>query len=136
MLEGFRFHHIGYAVNNITETAALYSAAGFNASEVMVDLIQQTRICFISKEGNPCIELVEPLNEGASVYKILKTGRGGAMPYHICYEADDIEGAFDSLVRLRYTPLFRPVEAVAMNNRKICYFYRKEIGFIKVVSTR
>ena len=61
--------------------------------------------------------------------------KNGVAPYHICYETDDINVAFDELTeRQGYVPLFRPVEAIAMDNKLICYLYKKEIGFIELVN--
>jgi methylmalonyl-CoA/ethylmalonyl-CoA epimerase len=131
MLHSFTFHHIGYVTDCIADTMALYISAGYHATEVVTDSIQQVRISFISKENNPCIELVEPLNEGSSVHKLLY--KNGVSPYHICYEVDNIDQSFDTLVALGYTPIFRPIEAAALDNRLICYFFKKEIGFIELV---
>jgi len=33
-----------------------------------------------------------------------------------------------------FIPLFRPVEAIALDNRLICYLYRKDVGFIEIVN--
>ncbi len=77
--------------------------------------------------------MVEPIDERSSVNKILK--RNGVSPYHICYEVDDINVAFNELVEAQgYIPLFRPVEAAAMNDRLICYLYKETIGFIELVN--
>jgi methylmalonyl-CoA/ethylmalonyl-CoA epimerase len=133
MLKGFQFHHIGYVTQSIADTSFIYCSAGYQASEVIEDTIQQTKVCFLTKENNPCIELIEPVDENSSVNKILKNNKG-ATPYHICYEVDDIDEVFTEMTELGYTPLFRPVEAAAFGNRQIAYFYKKEIGFIETVS--
>jgi methylmalonyl-CoA/ethylmalonyl-CoA epimerase len=133
MLSSFVFHHIGYVTDSIEKTSALYQAAGYHVSETTIDPVQQTKICFLSKEGNPDIELIEPLDENSSVNKVLKRN-GGAAPYHICYETDDVNRDFDALLAIGYTPLFRPVEATALNDKLICYFYKKETGFIEIVN--
>ncbi len=133
MLESFQFHHIGYVTYSIADTSSIYRSAGYHASEVIEDTIQQTKVCFLTKNNNPCIELIEPITEDSSVNKILKSNRG-TMPYHICYEANDIDGAFDAMIEMKYIPLFRAVEAIALGNRLICYFYKKEIGFIEIIS--
>jgi methylmalonyl-CoA/ethylmalonyl-CoA epimerase len=132
MLDGFCFHHIGYAVKSISGTASFYTAAGYCAGKIVSDPIQRTKICFLSHKYNPRIELVEPDGEESSVNKIL--GGGGAVPYHVCYEVDDIDRDFDALLAIGYIPLFRPVEAAAFEDRRICYFYKKEIGYIELVN--
>jgi methylmalonyl-CoA/ethylmalonyl-CoA epimerase len=133
MLPNFRFHHIGYATGSIADTASAYLAAGYHVGEVVRDAVQRVNVCFLSKEMHPCIELVEPTDEKSSVNKILKNN-GGTTPYHICYEVDDIDIAFDELTAMGYTPLFRPVEAVALDNKQICYFHKREVGFIEIVN--
>jgi methylmalonyl-CoA/ethylmalonyl-CoA epimerase len=79
------------------------------------------------------MELIAPIDENSSVNKIFK--KTGVAPYHVCYEVDDINSAFDELVDVQgYIPLFRPVEAIALDNKLICYLYKKEIGFIELVN--
>jgi methylmalonyl-CoA/ethylmalonyl-CoA epimerase len=132
MLHNGTFHHIGYVTHRIADTKALYIAAGYRATEVVCDSIQQVRICFVAKDHNPRIELVEPLNEGSSVHKLLQ--KNGVSPYHLCYEVANIDESFNALVERGFTPLFRPVEAAALDNRRIAYFFKKEIGFIELVN--
>jgi len=133
MLPDFKFHHIGYVTDNIINTSAIYLKVGYKTGNIIIDPIQQVKICFLEKEGNPKIELIEPLNEKSSVNKLLN--KNGVSPYHVCYEVDDIEIAFEKLTKeLEYIPLFRPVEAIAFDNRFICYLYKKEIGFIEIVN--
>lgn len=133
MLERFRFHHIGYVTDNITNTSSVYLQAGYQVSPVIEDSVQRVKICFLIKDNSPKIELVEPIDECSSVNKILKGS--GVAPYHVCYEVDDINLALDELVDTQgYIPLFRPVEAIAMDNKLICFLYKKEIGFIELVN--
>lgn len=133
MLNNSRFHHLGYVTDNITKTITFYAKAGYGASSIIEDEIQRVYICFLTKDGCPKIELIEPIDKSSSVNKILE--KNGVAPYHVCYEVDDINKAFDELVDGQgYIPLFRPIEAVALNNRLICYLYRKEVGFIELVN--
>ncbi len=132
MLSDFKFHHIGYVTNDIRSTSELYLTAGYLASEIIFDSIQNVKLCFLTKAGNPKIELIEPIDESSSVNKILK--KSGVTPYHICYEVEDIYVAYDILCTLGYIPLFRPVEAIALNNKLICYMYKKEIGYIELLN--
>lgn len=133
MLSSFRFHHIGYVTDSIANTSVFYLQAGYQATPVIEDTIQRVYICFLTKDGFPRVELIEPIDEQSSVNKLLK--KNGVAPYHVCYEVDDIYQAFDELVDVQeYIPLFRPVEAIALENRLICYLYRKEVGFIELVN--
>jgi methylmalonyl-CoA/ethylmalonyl-CoA epimerase len=132
MLNRFKFHHIGYVTNSIADTSALYVSIGYCMSNIVVDSIQQVKVCFLSKDNSPRIELVEPIDENSSVNKLLK--KNGVSPYHLCYEVENINDAFEVLIEMGYTPLFRPVEAVALGNKQICYLYKKETGFIEIVN--
>jgi len=133
MFSNFTFHHIGYVTDNIANTSAFYLEIGYESTAVIEDEIQRVKICFLTKDGFPRIELVEPADENSSVNKIFK--KTGVAPYHVCYEVDDINQAYDDLVDIKgFIPLFRPVEAIALENRLICYLYRKEVGFIELVN--
>ncbi|WP_421943914.1 VOC family protein [Pedobacter sp.] len=134
MLKNSKFHHIGYVTDDITTTKEVYLIGGYDASETIIDHTQRVKICFLTKDYFPTIELVEPVDESSSVNKILK--KSGVSPYHVCYEVDNIDKAFDELTEIGFIPLFRPVEALALNNRLICYFYKKEVGFIELVEKK
>jgi len=131
MLSEFRFHHIGYAVHEISATAAYYINAGWQLSDEITDVHQHSKISFLTREGFPLIELVAPVDKKSPVVEILK--KNGVAAYHVCYEVDDIEEAISKLRKLHYLPLFKPVEAIALNNRKICYLYHNKTGLIEIV---
>jgi len=131
MLSCFRFHHIGYAVHDIELTAAYYTKAGWSLSDLQVDEIQHTKIAFLSKEGMPLIELIAPVDENSPVVKTLE--KVGVSTYHLCYEVDNMEDAVAELRRQKYIVLFTPVEAIALDNKKICYLYNKNTGLIEIV---
>jgi methylmalonyl-CoA/ethylmalonyl-CoA epimerase len=52
----------------------------------------------------------------------------------MCYEVDDVDQEYDKLILEDWTALFKPVAAPAFDNRKICYFWNSEIGFIELVN--
>lgn len=131
MLNNCTFHHIGYAVKDIARTAAFYTKAGWTMSEMYTDTIQNTYIAFLSREGFPLIELVAPINETSPICNTLK--KVGNTTYHVCYVVPDMDAAVAELRAQRYMPLFKPVEAVAMENKKICYLMHPEVGLIELV---
>lgn len=131
MLPYFRFHHIGIAVKNIDNTARIYINAGYCKTETVYDPIQHVNICFLSKQGMPVIELLEPIDESSPVFKTIE--KNGVTPYHHCYEVDDISIAIKDLRKLKFIQLGNPVEACAINNRKVAFFFNQDIGLIEIV---
>ena len=131
MLSSFRFHHIGYAVNDIDATAEYYKNADWQLSEIQTDRIQNAKIAFLSKAGMPLIELIAPVDENSPIVKTLE--KVGVSTYHVCYEVDDIDSAVVELRKQKFIPLFKPVEAVALKNKRIAYLYNKHVGLIEMV---
>lgn len=127
----FAIEHIGYITKCIEKTAETFKVFGYVADDIVNDDTQKTRICFLRKEGEVNIELVEPYPENATMLKMLKKG---TTPYHICYTVPDIHTAYEQMKEMGFTPLFTPVEAPAFGNRLICYFWKNDIGFIEVLS--
>jgi methylmalonyl-CoA/ethylmalonyl-CoA epimerase len=134
MLPDFLFHHIGIAVNNIENTGRYYVEAGYTLTDTIYEPVQNVSIAFLEKDGMPRIELIEPADNGTEIRKILS--RSGVSPYHLCYEVNDIEDAVNKLRKKKFMPLARPVAAVTMDNRKICFLYNKEVGLIELVENK
>ena len=128
----YELDHIGYLTGSIPETSKVFEILGYDAGNTVYDDTQQTKICFLRKEGEPTIELVEPYEGNKTMQKML--AKRGVTPYHMCYEVEDINAEFEELIAKNWTALFKPVEAPAFDNRKICYFWNSEIGFIELVN--
>ena len=131
------YHHIGIAVFSIEETAPFYIMQGYSKSQTVYDPIQNVNICFLFYLDNggggqmPRIELIEPVDEKSPVYKILQ--KSGVTPYHICYEVENIQREIDRLKKEKFLPISKPVRAIAMNNKLICFLFNKNIGLIELV---
>ena len=126
----FTIEHIGYITKCIEKTAETFKVFGYVAENIVNDDTQKTRICFLRKEDEVSIELVEPYPENATMQKMLKKG---VTPYHTCYMVPDVQAVYEQLTDLGFAPLFTPVEAPAFDNRLICYFWKNDIGLIEVV---
>ena len=100
MLSNFHFHHIGYAVTSIEKTMYYYIDGGYSCSSVIFDPIQNVNICFLTKEGEPMIELLEPVDENSPINKNLE--KNGVCPYHCCYSVENIEDAIARLRKMRF----------------------------------
>ena len=132
-----KYHHIGIAVFNIEETAPFYIVHGYSKSQTSHDPLQPLPLSFLFSLHTfgwaqmPMIELIEPIDEKSPVYKILQ--KSGVTPYHICYEVENISDTITELKREKFIPLSKPVEAVAMSNKKVCFLFNKNMGLIELV---
>ena len=126
--------HVGYLTGDISSTAKEFERLGYVAGDIVDDDTQRTKICFLSKPGEVRVELVQPYEDNKTMQKML-TKRGVTL-YHMCYEVDDVDQEYDKLIQEDWTALFKPVAAPAFENRKICYFWNSEIGFIELVNRK
>ena len=134
ILKGFVFHHIGIATGNIEKTTTFYLEAGYSCTSVIPDPIQNVSICFLTREASPLIELVSPLTEDSPVSKIIQST--GVTPYHTCYEVVNIEISIKLLKQMGFLPIFKPVPAIALKNRLICFLYNKNFGLIELLQSK
>ena len=131
MIETMKFHHIGVAVKSIDKTAAVYVAGGYTQSVTTFDPVQNVNICWLTKDGMPSVELLEPVDETSPVCKTLE--KNGVTPYHTCYIVEDIEQAVADLRKMKYVAVSKPVEAPAIRNSKVCFLFNKNTGLIELV---
>ena len=127
----YRYHHTGVATKDIEITSAFYKNIGYSQSEIVIDKIQNVRICFLSKKNSPLVELVEPINDRSPVNEILK--KNGNIPYHFCYEVDGMTEAILEMKKSGFIKIINPVPAKAFNNRLICFLYNKDVGLIELL---
>ena len=127
-----KIDHIGWLTDSIEETTKVFSVMGYSlSSEIVNDDTQRCRICFISRPNEVRIELVEPYEDNKTMQRMLK--KQGCGPYHTCHIVDDIDASYNELISKDFLPLFQPVAAPAFDNRRICYFFKQEIGYYEIV---
>lgn len=131
MLPSFRFHHIGVAVRSIEKTAQIYLQGGYSRSETTFDPVQNVNICWLSREGMPLVELLEPVDAASPVCGTLE--KNGVTPYHTCYEVDSLDEAVADLRRMKYALVGAPAPAVAIGGRRVCFLYNRDAGLIELV---
>ena len=84
----YKYHHTGVATKDIKLTSAFYKNIAYSQSKIVIDEIQNVKICFLSKKNSPLIELVEPINENSPVNEILKKNIDKSMTefYDLVYQ--------------------------------------------------
>jgi len=131
MLDTFKFHHIGVAVKDIDSTAPIYEQGGYKRSASIFDPIQNVKICWLTKEDMPTVELLAPVDETSPVNKTLE--KNGVTPYHTCYVVENIEEAVSQLRKQKYVMVSKPAEAVAFCGSRVCFLFNKNVGLIELV---
>ena len=132
-MEGFRFHHVGIAVKDLTAAIPVYQKLfGYEVtSGPFDDPIQNVSVCFLSRgAGDATLELVAPLGPNSPVDRILKKGGG---TYHLCYEAREMEAAIGHLVENGSFLISGPVPAVAFAMRRIAWLMTEANLLVELV---
>ena len=130
MQNNLKLHHIGYAVPDIKTTAKEFEKLGFLQKETLYDEALTVELCYLEKDGT-IIELVCQKNPESLEVQLIN--RGGIMPYHLCFSCGDIFASVSELEKNGYDKLFEPIEVKALNGKKICYLYKKEVGYMELV---
>lgn len=132
-MEDYRINHIGYLTSDINQAIQMLDILGYRQrGGVINDDRQRVKACFLEHCRNITIELVEPYADNKAMQRMLS--KQGPGIYHICYEVNDVMRESEYLTSNDWTPLFEPVEAPALGNRKICYFWKRELGFVELVN--
>lgn len=87
-----RFHHIGYACNNIAASKKFFLPFLQDDSEYLYeDIEQNVKVLFLHMIGNYKMELLEVLdkNRYCPIKKYIDKNKSGI--HHICYEANIFE---------------------------------------------
>ena len=122
-----KFHHIGIATNNITETISKLNKY-FNIiqeSKIVYDANQDANLCMLTLDDNIKIELIS----GKVVENILKKRQ---YLYHTCYSVNNIEKAIEDLTADGAFLVREPKEAILFENKKVA-FLMWDLGLIELV---
>lgn len=139
-------HHIAYCVKSIEKARKKYEDLGFQVSKrvgnqnVQLDYERNIKILFLENGIDSCmIELVEVLNpeKPSPVDFILKGGAGNysdSIPYHICYEVDDIDAAIMEL-RKKHFVLINPKAPTTevLYHKCVAFLFNRASGIIELI---
>lgn len=125
-----KIHHIGYAVKKIEKAKETLENLGYKFNEVVEDKTRNLQIAFGENDGVK-IELLSPIAPGSPVDEILN--KNGSMPYHICYETDDIEQEIKNLKQHQFRMIIKPEPACAIQGKRVAFLMNLSIGLIELV---
>jgi methylmalonyl-CoA epimerase len=124
-LEG-RFHHVGFVVKSIENTAPQFlESVGVSwDGRVIPDPLQGVRVAFLSSRlaSDPLLELVEPVGESSPVQKFLQQGGG---LHHLCYEVKDLDRQLEYILSTGAKMVRAPLPAAAFGGRRIVWVYTR-----------
>jgi len=126
-----KIHHIGYAVKNIEDSINEFKKLGYITIENKIVDNQRNVIIQFIKNGDYLIELVAPLNKESPVTNLLK--KQGNSPYHICYKTDNLKKEIEDLDNNGFVVISNLLEAPAINNKRVIFLYKEDIGLIELV---
>ncbi|MBD5520933.1 MAG: lactoylglutathione lyase [Lachnospiraceae bacterium] len=126
-----KVHHIGYLVKKIDAAISSFEKLGYHITQDKVyDDIRKVNICFMEKDGY-CIELVSPAAEDSVVSGLMKRYKNS--PYHICYETDDFEKDYMTLVSDGFVAIDTPTPAPALGGREVVFLTSAVMGMIELI---
>jgi len=135
-----KIHHIGYLVDDISNASLEFEKIGFlQTSEIMHDASRMVDILFMHNSSHT-IELIQSTSEKSAVHGLRKRYRNS--PYHICYEANNLQSQIDALISIGnetggYTLLQAPAPAPAIAGcPDVAFLFNKHIGIIELVETK
>ena len=119
--ENCKFHHIGLSVKSIVSL--------FPGTKSVIDPIQKVKVAFINLQGTT-LELLEPLSETSPIYNNLKNNNKLC---HICFEVSNINNAINNGKKKGFHVIQKPVPAVALGNRKICFLFHSDYHIVELL---
>ena len=124
--------HIGYAVKRVDRAMASFEKLGFRFEPCIDDADRNVRLAFGDNDGYR-IELVAPLDKGqpSPVDQYLRNTPG--TPYHICYQAEDLEAAVEQLQQQGFRVIIEPKPAVAFGGRRVVFMMSLGFGLMEIV---
>ena len=126
-----KVHHVGYLVKNIDKAAAQFETLGYTIiNEKCRDDYRKVDIIFMEKDGYE-IELVSPFSDDSVVSGLMSRFKNS--PYHICYEADDLEKASAELTANGFTAIDVPTTAPAIGGRRVQFLMGRFAGMIELL---
>jgi len=87
------------------------------------------KVAFINLQGTT-LELLEPLDETSPIYNNLKNNNKLC---HICFEVSNIDNAINNGEKKGFHVIQKPVPAVALGNRKICFLFHSDYHIVELL---
>lgn len=133
---GLVFHHVGYAVREISAIAETYCRAfGYVVeSPIVHDPLQTASVQFLRLPGaTSWLEFVTPDGPGSKLTATVNK-RGGL--HHLCYTSGPLDAAIEHLESTGFVLFSEPRPAAAFAGRRICWLMSEDFSLIELVERR
>ncbi len=141
-----KMHHIGYAVVDIEKARKFYERLGFEVSKrvgnqhVQFDTERNIKILFMENGfDDVMVELVETLDpESPSPLDFIMKGNNkkysNGIPYHICYEVEDIDKVTEELRKKQFIVINPKAPTTeVLYHKHVTFLYQRAIGIIELI---
>lgn len=122
-----RFHHVGYVVASISESAPKFARSLSLRwdGEVIHDPLQFVNVTFLPANlpTESTIELIEPVGPRSPVRKFAEAGGGF---HHVCYEVDELQAQIEYSQTAGATLVRVPLPSKAFGGRRIAWVMTRE----------
>lgn len=132
-----KIDHIGIATKDLANSIKEYENLGFSKdSDLIFDEYRNINIQFMKNESYR-IELIEVAEKDVkSPIDNIMAKTEHSLMYHICYIVDNLLNKIEILKKKKYVLLTKEHDAIAFENRKVCFLYNKNIGIIELVEEK
>lgn len=130
-----KIHHIGVAVAKIDDVAKIYEDNGYTrCGNAYVDDLQKAVVCFLQKEDELTVELIEPASPDSPVATVVTQNADEPEVYYICYEVEDLEKTLADLETQQWKVVAPPATTTcACGNARVAMMHSDEAGLIKLL---
>jgi methylmalonyl-CoA/ethylmalonyl-CoA epimerase len=132
----FSIHHIGYAVCDLDKAQESFSCLGYKKISEKISDTERNVNGLMMKMDNFLIELLAIFdNEKKSPLDFLfgkKFFPGNGIPYHICYQVENITEVIKYLKKSEFILMSLPQKAPILNNHNVAFLYSQNIGLIEL----
>lgn len=127
-----KIDHIGYAVKRMDRAKAAFQDLGFTFAAAIDDTDRNVKLAFGEKDGYR-IELVSPLDKDKDSPVDTYLSKFGPMPYHFCYQSEDLDREIGNLTRQGFRVVIAPEKAVAFGGARVVFMMNLSVGLLEIV---
>ncbi len=133
-----KLHHIGCLVENIETGIQNYQLLHENVSVSKIYNIdsQKVKVCFVQvdeSENSTLIELVQPMDETSSLYKMMN--KKGHNFYHLGFMVEDIEAKLEVLSAKGFR-MINTFKSEAFDMRKCAFLFSPDMHLIELIEAK